>query len=88
MAIADTFAIKLAAALKRYPKVKAISFVGGVACNNYIRGKLKDIADKHALPFFVPSPHYCTDNGGMIAYVGNYKAIKGEFSPLDLDLFE
>ena len=87
VAIADSFAIKLSAALKLYPEAKAISFVGGVACNNYIRGKLKDIADKHNLPFFVPSPQYCTDNGGMIAFVGNYKAMQGTFSSLELDLF-
>lgn len=87
-AIADSFAIKLTQAIKLHPYVKAISFVGGVACNKFIRAQLQEVATSHRLPFFVPSPQYCTDNGGMIAFVGNYKAMQGKFSSLELDLFE
>lgn len=87
-AIADTFALKLEKALDEHPQVKAVSFVGGVACNKYIREKLKTVAEKKSLPFFVPSPQFCTDNGAMIAFVGNYKAKQGKYSTLELDVFK
>lgn len=84
--IADIFKDKLALAYAQYPHIKAISFVGGVACNAYIRNKLKAWCDEHGLAFFTPAPQYCTDNGAMIAFVGGYKARKGEFSDLTLDI--
>lgn len=85
--IADIFSQKLQLALKKYPHVKAVSFVGGVACNRYIREQLKAVCDAHSLPLFVPAPQYCTDNAAMIAFVGWYKAQKGEFADWSLDIF-
>jgi len=84
--IADIFKNKLALALKEYPSVKAISFVGGVACNKYIRAELSAFADAHGLTLYVPSPQYCTDNAAMIALVGGYKAQQGNYSDLTLDI--
>lgn len=84
--IGDIFAQKLQLALEQNSDVKAICFVGGVACNKYLRNRLKAVADNHQLPFFVPSPIYCTDNAGMIAFVGNYKAAKQEYSSFELDI--
>ena len=86
--ISDIFKQKITKALKLHPEVKAIAFVGGVACNKYIRNDLKEFSAKHSLPFFVPSSQYCTDNAGMIAFVGAYKAKKGEFSDLSLDILK
>lgn len=83
--IADTFEQKLRLALQTY-KAAAIAFVGGVACNKYIRARLTALAQEHALPFYTPSPAYCTDNGAMIAFVGYYKAIKQEWSDFSLDI--
>lgn len=84
--IADIFENKLQLALEAHPEVKTITFVGGVACNKYIKQRLKKMCDERNLSFFTPSPHYCTDNAGMIAFVGNYKAERGEFSLFDLDI--
>jgi N6-L-threonylcarbamoyladenine synthase len=84
--ITDIFKQKLEAAIKKHPEIKAVSFVGGVACNKYIRGQLYDLCQKYNLPLFVPSPRYCTDNAAMIAFVGSYKAQKHEFSDLNLDI--
>jgi N6-L-threonylcarbamoyladenine synthase len=84
--IGDIFAQKLQLALEQNSDVRAICFVGGVACNKYLRSRLKEVTDKHYIPFFVPSPIYCTDNAGMIAFVGNYKAEKQEYSSLELDI--
>lgn len=84
--IADIFEHKVAQAFDQFPHVKALTFVGGVACNKYISGKLRDWCNKRNLEFFVPSPKYCTDNAGMIAFVGNYKAKQEKFSDLKLDI--
>lgn len=84
--IADIFEQKLFLALSEHPNVQAITFVGGVACNRYITQRLNTFAAKHHLPFFHPSRAYCTDNGAMIAFVGNYKAQQGLFSDFTLDI--
>ncbi|MGB8367201.1 MAG: tRNA (adenosine(37)-N6)-threonylcarbamoyltransferase complex transferase subunit TsaD [Candidatus Babeliales bacterium] len=84
--IADTFEQKLARALTQYPHIKAITFVGGVAANNYIVNRLHAFAKKQHLLFFTPSRQYCTDNAAMIAFVGNYKAEQNKFSNWDLDI--
>ncbi len=86
VAIADIFIEKLEQALKIYPKVKAVTFVGGVACNKYIRNRISERLARSGLPLFYPKPAYCTDNGAMIAFVGNYKARKGQFDTLELDI--
>lgn len=84
--ITDIFEQKINLALKQYPHVKAVTFVGGVACNQYIKKRLRDFCTQMNKPFFTPSPSYCTDNAGMIAFVGHYKANKGEYSNFDLDI--
>jgi N6-L-threonylcarbamoyladenine synthase len=86
--IADVFQQKLALALATHPEVKAITFVGGVACNKYITDRLQAFATAYNLPFFHPSRSYCTDNAAMIAFVGNYKAQQGLFADLTLDIGE
>jgi N6-L-threonylcarbamoyladenine synthase len=84
--IADIFEQKLALALIEYPTVKAITFVGGVACNTYITQRLNSFATSYNIPFFHPSRAYCTDNAAMIAFVGNYKAQQGLFADFTLDI--
>ncbi len=85
--IADIFEQKIEQALELYPHVQAITFVGGVACNAYIKNRLRALCEEHGKKFFTPSPRYCTDNAGMIAFVGSYKAQQGLFSDLTLDIF-
>jgi len=83
--ISDVFLQKLTQAFLKYPEIKAVTFAGGVACNKYIRSKIAAFAEKNKKELFIPSPKYCTDNGAMIAFVGHYKAQKGEFDSLYLD---
>lgn len=83
--IADIFEQKLALALA-HTRVQAIIFVGGVACNSYIKSRLQQLSKAHSLPFFTPSPQYCTDNGAMIAFVGHYKAQQEKWSDFYLDI--
>ncbi len=84
--MADIFEQKIVLALQSYPEIKAVTFVGGVACNKYIVQRLQKCAMAHNLPFFHPSRAYCTDNAAMIAFVGNYKAEQGLFDDLMLDI--
>jgi N6-L-threonylcarbamoyladenine synthase len=85
--MADIFEQKLQLALEKNPNVKAITFVGGVACNTYITQRLKSFSTQHNnLPFFHPSGAYCTDNAAMIAFVGNYKAQQNIFDDFMLDI--
>lgn len=84
--IADIFEQKLAYSLEHHKEVKAITFVGGVACNKYIKNRLKKFSERHNKLFFSPSPQFCTDNAAMIAFVGSYKAQQNLFSDLTLDI--
>jgi len=85
--MADIFEQKLKLALEQNPEVKAITFVGGVACNTYITERLKTFSTSRHLPFFHPSRAYCTDNAAMIAFVGNYKAQQNIFDDFTLDIY-
>lgn len=84
--IADIFEQKVEQALAQFPETKAFAFVGGVACNKYIRTRLKDFCEKNGLQFFVPAPKFCTDNAAMIAFVAHYKAKQNLFNSLTLDI--
>ena len=84
--IADIFQDRLRNALDLYTQAQAVTFVGGVACNRYIRESLTRTCRRYSIPLLTPSPRYCTDNAAMIAYVGNYKAIQGKFDDYTLDI--
>lgn len=85
--VKDIFIHKLAYALELNPHIKAVTFVGGVACNTYIREHMLTFCKERGLEFFVPSPKYCTDNGGMIAFVGAYKYQRSQFDDLTIDIW-
>jgi N6-L-threonylcarbamoyladenine synthase len=84
--IADIFGDRLHNALKMYPDIHAVTFVGGVACNKYIKSRLQQLCAQHSVPLISPSPRYCTDNAAMIAFVGNYKASQGNFDNYSIDI--
>lgn len=84
--IADIFKNRLQNALDMYPDVRAVTFVGGVACNKYIKSKLGQLCTYYSIPLITPSPRYCTDNAAMIAFVGNYKALQGKFDDYSIDI--
>lgn len=86
--IGDIFTQKIKLALKNNPQMAALTFVGGVACNRYLKKRLANLCLQHKLSFFNPSAQYCTDNGAMIAFVGHYLAQQGKFSNWSLDIFE
>lgn len=85
--ITDIFKQKLNLAFEIYPQIKAVTFVGGVACNKFIRQKLSEFCTSKNKQFFYPEAQFCTDNAAMIAFVGSYKAKQGKFDSLELDIF-
>lgn len=85
--IKDIFINKLSLALKQHPEIQAITFVGGVACNNYLKEQLRIFADKRTIQFYTPSRQFCTDNAAMIAFAAAQKLKRGDVSPLTLDIF-
>lgn len=86
VAIGDIMCNRLRQAYELHPTIRAITFVGGVACNRYLRGRIHALAQERNLLFFTPSANYCTDNAAMIAYVGAYKAEQNKFDNLYLDI--
>lgn len=85
--VGDIFEKKLTAAFKIYPNIKAITFVGGVACNKYLKNRLYNWAKKRNLGYFTPSFKFCADNAAMIAVVAHYKAQQEKFDNFDLDIY-
>lgn len=86
VAIADIFVNKVSAALELHPDVQAVTFVGGVACNAYIRSLLEKFCKKKNRIFLYPRAQFCTDNGAMIAFVGGYKLQQHKIDTLELDI--
>lgn len=86
--INDIFHAKLKTAFNQFPETQGFTIVGGVACNKYLKAQLADYCAKRGKFFAAPPPAFCTDNGAMIAFVGSYKAERGEFDALSLDVFE
>lgn len=83
--IADIFIRRIELALEKYPKAKALTFVGGVAANMFLRERLSEFLKTRDMNLYVPTKRLCTDNAGMIAYVAHYYAEKGCYSDWHVD---
>jgi N6-L-threonylcarbamoyladenine synthase len=68
---------------RQYPNGRYLVVSGGVASNTYLRGKLRELAEKHKLEFAAPPIKFCTDNGVMVAWAGLERFRLGYTSPLD-----
>ncbi len=53
-----------------HPEGTTLVVAGGVAANEYLRGRLMAEAEIHNMAFVAPPLHLCTDNGAMIAWAG------------------
>ncbi len=65
--------------------VKDLVVAGGVACNSRLRARLKEAAQKDGTRLFIPAPHFCSDNGAMVAALGFHQLRKGMLAALDLN---
>lgn len=88
MAIIRALLANLARAMKRYES-KSLILCGGVARNRKLRKHFAEFAQKRDLPFFIPSPEFCTDNAAMVAALGlkMFKSGKKPLSTLDLNAY-
>jgi N6-L-threonylcarbamoyladenine synthase len=64
--------------------IKDIAIAGGVSANSGLRNAVMKMRDELHWNVFIPRFEYCTDNAAMIAIVGYYKYLKGEFSGQDV----
>lgn len=84
--VGDILTNRIAHAYQQYPQIKALTFVGGVACNRYLAERITIWGQENGITTFVPARKYCTDNAAMIAFVGHYRAQRGEFASFTLDM--
>ncbi|MGW0218955.1 tRNA (adenosine(37)-N6)-threonylcarbamoyltransferase complex transferase subunit TsaD [Micromonospora chokoriensis] len=83
-AVADTLTRKALAACRDH-QADTLLLVGGVAANSRVRGLAEERCAAAGIRLRVPSPRLCTDNGAMIAAVGDL-LVRADVSPDRLDL--
>ena len=69
---------KLRKASREY-KIKEIAIAGGVSANSGLRSEIQKLGEIENWNVYIPAFQYCTDNAGMIAMAGYFKAEQGEF---------
>lgn len=85
-AVVDSIVRRLDIALNEY-KGLPIVLAGGVAANSHIRSAVKELAESHGVPFFVPPLKLCGDNAVMIAAQGFYEYQDGVRGDLSLNAY-
>jgi len=83
-AILDCLFSAISNAILEYPDVKDIYISGGVAANQRLREKSKQIESNSNVKIILPKLEYCTDNAAMIAMAGYQKIINGQKSSYNL----
>ncbi|MFG1918202.1 tRNA (adenosine(37)-N6)-threonylcarbamoyltransferase complex transferase subunit TsaD [Micromonospora sp. NPDC048898] len=83
-AVADTLTRKALAACRDH-QVDTLLLVGGVAANSRVRALAEQRCANAGIHLRVPSPRLCTDNGAMIAAVGDL-LVRADVPPDRLDL--
>ena len=61
-----------------------IAIAGGVSANSGLRTRLTEMGTEMGWEVFIPAFSYCTDNAGMIAMAGHFKAEAGELCGQDV----
>jgi len=66
--------------------VPTVALGGGVAANTHLRERLTEEAARAGLEVVIPARSLCTDNGAVVAAVGQALLDRGVTSGLDLDV--
>ncbi len=80
-AVVDTLLIKCRRAVAT-AGVQDLVMAGGVAANHKLRQRMQEL---DPVRIHYPALNLCTDNGGMIAYAGYLRYIRGERAGLAID---
>ncbi len=81
--LADRCRNAMTACREDYPDVETLVVAGGVAANEYLRGRLAEQAESQGFRLEAPPLKYCTDNGVMIAWAGVERLRLGHRDGLD-----
>ncbi|MCG8608559.1 tRNA (adenosine(37)-N6)-threonylcarbamoyltransferase complex transferase subunit TsaD [bacterium] len=65
-------------------QLQKLALAGGVACNSYLRERLKTETQRSGIRLFFPIPALCTDNAAMIARAGKFYLERDRTSEFDL----
>lgn len=68
----------------RQTGVKTVAIGGGVSANSGVREAVAQYCTEEGLTAFIPDRVFTTDNAAMVAIVGYFKYLKGDFCPYDL----
>jgi N6-L-threonylcarbamoyladenine synthase len=60
---------------------------GGVAANSRLRSKFSQKADSEGIKLYIPPIKLCMDNAAMVACLGYYDYIAGNFSDLSAEVY-
>ena len=83
-AVVDVLVAHSMEAVKKYG-LKKFAIAGGVASNSSLRKAFEEACKKEEIPFYHPSPVYCTDNAAMIGAAAFYEYQKGVRHGFDLN---
>lgn len=68
-AIKDILLSRIEYALVKHPEIRAVTFVGGVSCNEFLRQSFTSVLEKkYNIPCIPCKKKYSTDNAAMIAH--------------------
>ncbi len=81
--IIDFLLAKLRRAV-RETGVKRVAVGGGVAANSELRRRLHQLGEKYGWTVYIPPRKFTTDNAAMIAIIGYYKYLRGQFASQDI----
>jgi len=81
--VIDRTAHAIILARREAPQVRHIVVAGGVAANQYLRGRLAELAAQTGLAFVAPPLALCTDNAAMVAWCGVERFRLGLIDGLD-----
>lgn len=77
---------KTVAAAKKF-NCKKVLVSGGVAANSRLREYFYQRTKEEEIELFIPPISLCMDNAAMVACLGYYKYLDGNFSKLDIDVY-
>lgn len=70
---------------EQFPSATAFVLAGGVAANQYLRGKLENLLHANGMHLIAPPIGLCTDNAAMIAWAGMERLQLGRTDTLDFE---